>query len=271
MKKIEDYLPKQASVNPEVFIERTIDTEQNVKLVTIADVHVKATMFNERFFQESIKKVKESGAYVIGLGDFFENSILHFGKQDDVSGDYLLDYLVDSFSPIADRFLSIIPGNHDERSMKTQPQIDMARELASRLGIEHLYRPHGALVKLKFGRDFRHQRPLTYWIYGTHGCGGSRTEGGKMNALKRMSLNYVACDLYLMGHHHWVMGNTDAILLPSENSRDKVLKKHVRKYALCGTFLDWGEYAERVQFQMGASILPQIELDGKVKDVRITI
>ena len=271
MRKIEDYLPQQRLVDPETFMERIIDTEQNVKIVTIADVHTKATMFNERFFQESIKKVKDNGSYVMGLGDFFENSILHFGKQDEVTGDYLLDYMADSLMPIADRFLAIIPGNHDERSMKKQPQIDMVRELASRLGIEHLYRPYGALVKLKLGKDFRHHRPLTYWIYGIHGCGGSRTEGGKMNALKRMSQNYVSCDLYLMGHHHWVMGNADSIFIPSENSKEKLVKKHTRKYALCGTFLDWGEYAEKAQFQMGAMVLPQIELDAKVKDVRITI
>jgi hypothetical protein len=59
--------------------------------------------------------------------------------------------------------------------------------------------------------------------------------------------------------------------MPVENSKEKSMESHVRKYALCGTFLDWGGYAERAQFQCGPISIPSIELNGKVRDVRITI
>ncbi len=269
--KISDYLPDYQNIQPDIFIERQIKETGNIKLVTIADAHVGNELFNEKFFQSTIKWAVDNNAYIIGLGDYFENAILHFGATDKLCADDVMDYLADSLMPLKDRFIAFIRGNHDERSMKHQPQVDMSRQLAARLGIIDLYRPNGAVIKLKLGKDFRHSRPLTYWIYGTHGTGGSRTEGGKINALKRMSLNYTFCDLYLMGHHHWVLSDADRIFVPVENSKNNRLESHIRKYALCGTFLDWGGYAERAQFQCGPLSIPTIEFNGKVRDVRVTI
>jgi hypothetical protein len=269
--ELKDYGLPTTSISPDVFIERKIDTEEDVPIVTIGDIHAGSEHFNERFFKKAINWAVDNGAYVMMLGDYFENGLLHFGKQDQKSADDIMDFLVDSLMPLKDRILAAVTGNHDDRSLKHQPQIDITRVLCTRLGIQHLYRPNGALVKVKLGKDSRHSRPLTYWLYGTHGIGGARGEGGKMMQLKRMSQNYTFCDLYLMGHYHWIMSNSDSVWVPVENSIDNRVVKHVRKYLLCGSFLDWGGYAERGQFQMGNMSIPYVTLDAKIKDVRITI
>lgn len=77
--------------------------------------------------------------------------------------------------------------------------------MCSQLGIPEKYSPTTALLFIRFGKVTNHHgrknsRQL-YTVYVTHGSGGGRKEGGKVNRLADLA-SIVDADIFIHAHLH---------------------------------------------------------------------
>jgi len=168
--------------------EVNLDTTEAVYILPISDMHIGDPNFNEdKFFGYRKWILENPTAYVILNGDIMNTAIKD--SVSDVYGETMnpqdqLRYAKKIFEPIADRILAIVRGNHEERIMRSTG-IDTCEILAAYLGV--YYAGDEALLKLRFGRRPNNGKPVTYIIYATHGWGGGRTSGGKVNNLQKLA------------------------------------------------------------------------------------
>ena len=145
----------------------------------------------------------------------------------------------DVFRPLAQegRILGVTSGNHEERIYK-KTGIDVMEWLADYWGVRERYDPDGVLLKIRFGKR-PNGKPQVYTAYFTHGTGGGRTKGGKINKLDAMK-DIVLADVYAIGHVHWMTAYQDVYYIPDLRNNTLTTKK--RTYVCSGAYLDYGGY-----------------------------
>lgn len=178
---------------------------------------------------------------------------------------------VDLFKPIAHKCLCVVPGNHERRHYKTNG-IDMTELMCRQLGIEDRYSPTTALLFIRFGEmegnQNSHRRKVAYTCYVSHGNGGGRKEGGKIQRLVDLS-TIVDADIYVCGHTHLPATLKDAFARP--NMGNSSVKYGVRLYVNTSAKLNHGGYGDTLGFKPPCLDTPIIHLSGTKKEMRATI
>lgn len=248
--------------------EINLGDHEAVYIIPISDVHIGDPALNDRKLQGYIDWIAENpNAYVILNGDILNTAI-----KDSVSDVYhetmnpqdQLRYAKKVFEPIADRILCIVRGNHELRIARATG-IDTCEILAAYLGV--YYAGDEALLKLRFGKR-KNGKPITYIIYATHGWGGGRTPGAKVNNLSKLA-NIVIADVYIASHTHFMTVHQDRIFVPDK--RNNKVEDMKRTFVSSGAFLERGGYAVQKGYGPAKLGSPRLRLDGRKKDVHCSI
>lgn len=129
-------------------------------------------------------------------------------------------------------------------------------------GIPEKYSATSALLFVRFGRGNHasHGRPMLYTIYATHGAGGGRKEGAKVNRLADLAC-IVDADIYLHHHTHLpvIFKNSFFRVSGGNSSVAQVEKLFVNGSSM----LDYGGYGDAQNFKPNAKSSPVIYLDGR--------
>ena len=184
-------------------INKQVSTTGLVKVYAVGDLHAGAIQSNlkgwERFNQIILDDPK---AYVIFLGDMMNNATKSSvsNPYEDIMRPrdqkiYLKEHLADLAK--ADRILAILPGNHENRSLKEADDSPMY-DVAAKLDLEDIYRDNLALIKLNVGTT----RYNSYVILATHGSGGGKLTGSTVNNYERFAVNWEGVDIFYFGHSH---------------------------------------------------------------------
>ena len=243
-------------------------TLETVELLVLADYHYADPHSDHDAIKRDIEYVAtHESAYCVLAGDLMNCAIK--SSVSDTYGDTLspmdeLSVCMDLLAPIAHKVVGIVGGNHEARHYKTNG-VDMTRILARQLGVEDKYSPDTALVFLRFGRDKKcngHHRPICYTIYLTHGSGGGRKEGGKIQRLVDLS-SIVDSDIYICGHTHLPASLKTAYArpCPANNSITYCPKLFVNSAAK----LNYGGYGDIGGYRPNAKDTPRIILGGTEK------
>ena len=173
------------------------------------------------------------------------------------------------FQPIAEKILCVVPGNHERRHYKTNG-IDLTELMCRQLGIEDRYSSTAALLFLRFGEQntHGHGRKVPYTIYVSHGNGGGRKEGGKIQRLVDLS-TIVDADCYVVGHTHLPALVKDSFARP--NMGNSSITYGTRLYINTSAKLNYGGYGEVGGFKPSCTDTPIIHLSGTHKEMRATI
>lgn len=177
---------------------------------------------------------------------------------------------VELFKPIAHKILCVVPGNHERRHYKTNG-IDLTELMCRELGIADRYSPTTALVFLRLGKDTRskhHGRKVAYTLYVSHGSGGGKKEGGKIQRLVDLS-TIVDADVYICGHTHLPALLKDSFCRP--NMANSSITYGTRLYVNTSAKLNYGGYGEVGGFKPPCTDTPIIHLSGTRKEMRATI
>lgn len=248
-----------------LYIERNLGSFEKCVLVPISDAHKGDRSFDEvklRKLIDDISRVPYMYAFL--TGDLINNAVKN-GKSDVYSEKIAPNKqkwaVVDMLMPIRDRILGMTGGNHEERTWKESGQ-DVSEDIAKALKVP--YDPFGIYFQLRCG--IKPQQ--NYTLYTTHGTGGGGSMGNAVNKLHSMR-NICVADIYVMGHTHRVISFNDEIFLP-DLRHNKVIKQK-RYYAMAGSYLDWGGYAERLMLSPHPTGFPIIDISGIKKKVNITI
>jgi hypothetical protein len=223
-------------------IEKTliyVRSEGEFRLYPIGDSHIGTKHCTESDLQKIITEIKDNPQAIwIGMGDYGEfitpsdkrwdsKSIADWliGKQDNVAEEQT-KRLVELFSPIVDKCIGLLEGNHED-AIRRFLHTDVQTNLCDRLKLPNL--GYSTWVKLRFSRENSNEHHVYKCVF-SHGSGWAITPGAKMNRLQRFMSAFDA-RIYGMGHMHDIITHTVPYL---ELSDANIIKQKERVGAITG-------------------------------------
>ena len=198
---------------------------------------------------DELKKVIEyikarDHTYWLGLGDYIDAIVVNDAKRFDprsIDQSYKIadlsnlirdqiKYIIDLLKPIAGRGLAVFCGNHEEH-IRLHYYYDVLLELARELSLPAM--GYDGFVRLHFHRTKSEGRN-SFDIYATHGFGGSRRSGGKVNKLEDLCYHFDA-DIIMVGHEHKKIIAPPVLRLGLNNACQLIQKKQLA--VMTGSFL----------------------------------
>jgi hypothetical protein len=138
----------------------------------------------------------------------------------------------------------------------------MTAMMAAQLGLSDRYSETTALMFIRFGKDSRRNaegRKMVYTVYATHGSGGGRREGGKINRLADLA-QIVDADTYLCGHTHLPAVFREGYFRTSKNN--SAVQYVDRLFVNAAAALNYGGYGDKAGFKPASKQSPVVYLSG---------
>jgi len=239
-----------------------------VVVYIIADTHINAPNCDEKKLRRHVKLIQDhaetsNNVFWVHLGDWCD-FISPNDKRFDIEqpAPSIITQARNAkeiFRPIAQYCIGGISGNHDYSIRKNYG--DMVDDIAKSIGIPYL--GDTAFIKLQMSAAVeRRGARFSKDIFLTHGFGGGRKYGGKINKIQDFA-QFVDADIYLCGHFH--------TYVPIENlaiglSRNGTLKKRSRWFILASSYYEIyngvDNYASRVVYQAQPTGMIKMEICG---------
>jgi predicted phosphodiesterase len=246
---------------------------KSIELLVLADYHYADPNSDHDAIRKDIDYVNtHDDAYCVLAGDLLDcalksslgDAYVNLSPMEELTA------MMELIQPIAHKVLAIVGGNHEARHYRTNG-VDMTRLLARQLGIEDKYSPDTALLFLRFGRDGNnrnHNRQILYTIYLTHGSGGGRKEGGKIQRLADYA-QIVDADIYICGHTHLPASFKTGFARPS--AANSSITYCTKLYVNSAAKLNYGGYGDIGGFKPPCTDTPIILLNGEKKEMRAVV
>jgi predicted phosphodiesterase len=242
---------------------------EKIEIHPLSDLHIGDRHCDYKSILERIEHIKNTpNAYCILDGDLMDTAIA--SSVGDTYGASIqpmeqLKHCVRLFEPIKDKILAVLPGNHENRIYRSDG-IDITSLMCNQLGIHDRYSSTTALVFVRFGKNKAsgHGRPQLYTIYVTHGSGGGRKEGGKVNRLADLAA-IVDADIYVTGHTHLPLVFKESYFRVSGSNSSVAMVDKL--FINTAASLDYGGYGDAQGFKPASKKSPVIILDGTKRDM----
>jgi UDP-2,3-diacylglucosamine pyrophosphatase LpxH len=249
------------------------ETLTGVELHVLSDLHIGDSMSDSQLIQKALNHILETPNAVCVLGgDLMDTAIA--SSVGDTYGANLqpmeqLKLCVKLFRPLADagKIVALVPGNHENRVYRSDG-LDMTGIMAAQLGLQDRYSPTTALLFLRLGRNdsTNHHRKIAYSVYVTHGSGGGRKEGGKINRLVDYA-QIVDADAYICGHTHLpAVLRTSYYRVCMSNSSVQLVDK---VYVNTASWLSYGGYGDSAGFKPASKRNPVLYFSGEKHEVTV--
>ena len=220
--------------------------DEPIVIFPISDVHFGALEHMQKEWLDFCKMVEQTpNAYIILGGDLINNNVRTCGFINPY--DELIrpreqkKLMVEFLTPIKDRILCAVGGNHEARSMKDD-DIDITYDIMAKLDIEDLYRPNIAFMKVSLGHRTRDNSPMSSYTFAvTHGAGGGIYTGATVNRNERFGNIIEGLDCLVVGHtHKGTVSKPSKIVIDRKNST--VTMQHYTVISMV-SWLNYGGYA----------------------------
>lgn len=246
---------------------------EGIDIMPIADWHWSDPNSNHDRILEDIAYIHDHpNVYTVLHGDIFDCAIA--SSIGDTYSSLVtpmeeLRICTDLFEPIKDRVLCLTEGNHELRHYRTNG-IRLTEIMARQLGLYERYSPTTALLFVRLGQlsGHKHFRKAQYTIFVSHGNGGGRREGGKIQRLADMS-TIVDADVFICGHTHLPAVFKDSCVRP--DPRNNSLAYCTRLYVNTSAKLNYGGYGDFGNYKVPCLDTPIIHLSGQKKEARATV
>ncbi len=241
---------------------------EQIEIHPLSDLHIGDRNCDYKSILDRIEYIKNTpNCYCILDGDLMDCAIA--SSIGDTYGASIqpmeqLKHCVRLFEPIKDKILAVLPGNHEHRIYKSDG-LEITELMCTQLGIHNKYSSTTALVFVRFGKSTHRGRPQLYTIYVTHGTGGGRKEGGKINRLVDLSA-IVDADIYLMGHTHMPAVVRESFFRVSGSNSSVALVDKL--FVNTASSLDYGGYGDAQGYKPSSKISPVIYLDGTKREAK---
>ena len=248
---------------------------KQVEIHTLSDLHLGDRNCDYNKIYEQVKQIESNpNAYVILNGDLINNATtqsISDTYSEAISPMQQLKTVKALFEPIKDKILAITSGNHENRTYRTDG-IDLTEIMARELGIGDRYAPESVTLFLRVGELSRNTkttgkpnqvRQACYVLYITHGSGGGRREGGKINRLVDLA-SIIDADIYIHSHTH-----LPAILKQAfyrADNKNSAVSLVDKMFVNTNAWLNYGGYGEAQGYKPASIQTPIIYLDGKRKN-----
>jgi len=183
--------------------------------------------------------------------------------------------MVELLTPIKDKCLGLLRGNHEE-SIRKYNQYDVLYEIAKDLDLDRsLLLYDTSIIRLLFRKKSllgKTARSRQIDIFVSHGNAGGRTYGYKSNRLAELSKWFIA-DIYLLAHSHTKQAQSSTQIYFDRNGNQR--KKKIIS-AVTGCFLKSYEvekhgYAERMCLPPTDIGVTKIMIQPETGDIHISL
>lgn len=254
-------------------IVKTFPNREDLTIIPISDVHLGAEECNVKAWEKFCKELlQKPNTYIVILGDMINNA-----TKTSVSNVYAETMrpreqkakMVEYLTPIKDRILALIGGNHEHRTIKDADQ-DIMYDIAVKLDIEDRYREDMAFLKVRIGdnRKGAGDDNPTYTFACVHGSGSSIYASASASRAERFGMAIDGTDFLVVGHVHKPMSVPIAKMVVDQG-RNKVSIKQFR-LVVATSWLNYSEYAVRKLLTPTAFMLQEIRLCGTKKRIKVT-
>lgn len=204
------------------FVMVTHEFDQPITIFPISDVHFGALDHMTDEWANFCKMVEQTpNAYVILGGDLINNNTRNsVGSpwDDTVRPREQKKRMVEYLSPIKNKILCCVTGNHEARSLKDADD-DPTYDIMTKLDLEHLYRPNICFMKVSLGRRADNSPIQSYTFAVTHGAGGGIYTGATVNRNERFGNVIDGLDCLIVGHtHKGTVSKPSKIVIDRKNS-----------------------------------------------------
>lgn len=239
-------------------------------IVPIGDVHIGDRNANLKLLEENIKWVEATEqARVILMGDIL-NTATRTSKTNPHYQNLTLEEQIEEairlFTPIKNKIITAIDGNHEDK-VADFAGFSPTISLCHGLGIH--YSGLSSVIEVKVGKlKGKRQR---YFFYCHHTTGGGSTVGGKMNRVDHLRRIISNVDVYCGAHNHQ-LGVVPVTTMEVDRGHDLKVRELRQLLVDCGGYLKWQDgYAEKKMYPPTKLGSPRIRLDGKKKDVHVSV
>ena len=249
-----------------------------LRIYTFADWHIGDAHCDMKRITQDIESVKaDEHTYCVLNGDICNNAV-KTGASDVYSESIKpmeqLKRACELLEPIKDKILLISQGNHEARTYRNDG-IDLTALICRELDIDDRYVAEGGVLFLRFGQNNRKEhksneiyRRLCYSLYMTHGSGGGRKEGGKVNRLADLA-SIIDTDVYIHSHTHLpVVMKESFFRIDAKNSAVAQVEK---LFVNTAATLGYGGYGQTFGFKPSSTATPIILLSGIKKQMTATL
>ena len=220
--------------------------DESITIFPVSDVHFGALEHMEKEWVTFCNTVEQTpNTYIILGGDLVNNNVRTCGfinpYDEVVRPREQKKRMVEFLSPIKDRILCAVSGNHEARSMKDD-DLDITYDIMAKLDIEDLYRLNTAFMKVSLGHRTSDNTPVqSYTFTVTHGAGGGIYTGATVNRNERFGNVIEGLDCLIVGHtHKGTISKPSKIVIDRKN--DKVSMSHYTVVSMV-SWLNYGGYA----------------------------
>lgn len=248
---------------------------ETAEIMLIADWHWSDPQSNHGRILQDIEYINtHDNCYCVLNGDIMNCAIT--SSVSDTYAETLspmeeLRVCTELFAPLVKngKILCVTPGNHERRHYKTNG-IDITELMCRQLGIENRFSPTSALVFIRLGEQSGkyHGRKVLYTMYVTHGNGGGRKEGGKIQRLVDLA-TIVDADIYVCGHTHLPAVLKDSFARP--NCGNSSVAYGTRLFVNTSAKMDYGGYGEVMSLKPTCMDTPIVYLSGTHKEMRAVL
>ena len=236
-----------------------------IYLVPLADLHEGARDTDHEVSDGYIEWIRrEPNAFTILNGDLMNCAWKDSTPElfeDLITPDTAYTRLIARLSPIRDKILMITRGGH-EGAIFRKVGVDFMARLAHDLG-DIPYRPDGGMIAIRLGL-YGNTAVFTGWA--THGWGGARTIGAKVNKVEELS-KAADVDFYILSHDHTqVIHRLNTVAPPINSLRWGRLNYYTVKRKLLintGGFVEYKGYVRRKGYTPQDLGTPRIRLEFK--------
>lgn len=238
---------------------------ESITILGLSDLHIGNPAHNPVVAQRIVDWVKErKSRYVLLLGDLTETALRDsYGEiyEQPLSPQKQAEAVVHLLTPIKDRLLGCVSGNHEQR-VTQRTSFDPAMIYASALGVP--YDPASMVVSIKWaatraGVSTSSNGGGTYYsIYFTHGWGAARTLGPRLSQPARLRDVVENADVYMTAHLHQP-GFFPLDTFHIDLVHDQIVRRQ-SYYVTLGSSLDHAEYAEKKGLAPTTMEFPKVEL-----------
>lgn len=223
-------------------------------VIPIGDIHYGSVNCNVERLKGVVKYIKDNkNIYWLGMGDMIEAinySDPRYDPKNNAKGESDLSNLVytqlsevsELLSPISERCIGILEGNHEEKVRLTHhlSSIDILCEMlwnksGKKVVVKNL--TSCAYVRLRFGRPRKGNgfinKVVDIWCH--HGYSAGRTVGADINSLTRIGGDFEA-DIFLVGHSHKKICHIGERLYLTRNKGSSFLLAKKILYGITGCF-----------------------------------
>ena len=249
--------------------------DKPIVIFPISDVHFGALEHIQKGWINFCKLVEQTpNAYVILGGDLINNNVRTCGfinpYDELVRPREQKKKMVEYLTPIKDKILCAVGGNHEARSMRDD-DIDITYDIMAKLDIEDRYRPNMCFMKVTLGNRKYDNTPIQSYTFGvTHGSGGGIYTGATVNRNERFGNVIDGLDCLIVGHtHKGTVTKPSKIVIDRKNN--KVSMSYYTVVSMT-SWLNYGGYAMQKMLLPAHVANPQkLKLDMNQQNRRIEV